>query len=101
MKKLLFLFLSIALSVSAFAKNSIGEENNPILKIEKVQIKNQQVSVETVFKQDENQVTHCIVTITVTGPLGEPLGTYTGESYISCSLALQYALNQLNAALLP
>jgi hypothetical protein len=37
----------------------------------------------------------CTVVIYVYGPLGEPLGTFEGTSWISCDLALSYALSKM------
>lgn len=48
-----------------------------------------------------DQIESCTVTITVYGPLGEPFGTYTGTSWISCDFALQYALTEMLATLFP
>lgn len=43
----------------------------------------------------------CTVTIYVYGPLGEPYGTFTGTSWISCEMALAYAVGQMLAVLWP
>ena len=42
-----------------------------------------------------DQAESCTVVIYVYGPLGEPLGTFEGTSWISCDLALSYAIGRM------
>ena len=51
------------------------------------------------FENINHEDGSCTVTIYVYGPLGEPYGTFTGTSWISCEMALSYAVAQMLAVI--
>lgn len=95
MKKLLTIlsFLMIA-NFAIAAKEKVKTVETKIEKT-KVEISSLTFGNKTVSYNSEIKEGECWVTITVYGLLGEPLGTYTGHSWISCQLALQYALTDM------
>jgi hypothetical protein len=98
MKKLLVV-LSLVV-IANCAKATTKSINLKETKIEKV-LKNQGLEYEINSKVENTKESadKCTVTITVSGPAGEPYGTYTGVSYISCQLAFQYAMTDLIATI--
>jgi hypothetical protein len=110
MKKII-IFLSIcfisSLNIDAYAA-SIEQNKTEFQDFQKINtdIENQLISNPFLSKinykiTNIDQVESCTVTITVFGPLGEPYGTFTGTSWISCDMALSYAIARLLEVLSP
>lgn len=104
MKKLVIAIVLFLVAQTTFASNANKEIISVANENIRVSTPNEKIELKKGFtytvKKDNTNVEECWITIVVYGPLGEPFGTYTGHSWISCYLAMQYAIDDLIDALL-